>query len=114
MSSTVTVAPSFRMFSTRLIAVPRGMHTTAFLPSSRAAHATPRPWFPSVAVKNTGSAKGLDSIAFAIAYEPPSTLNAFSPKRSDSSLTQSLPMPSRAAIFESSRSGVGAYCEKPR
>ena len=41
------------MFSTRLSAVPLGMRTTARQPNSRAVQATPRPWLPSVAVKNT-------------------------------------------------------------
>ena len=41
------------MFSTRLLTVPLGMRTTARQPSSRAVQATPRPWLPSVAVKNT-------------------------------------------------------------
>ncbi len=51
MSSMETSAPSFWMLEKRMSTVPLGMRTTAFCPRRLAAHATPRPWFPSVAVK---------------------------------------------------------------
>ncbi|CUO26449.1 Uncharacterised protein [Flavonifractor plautii] len=47
----VTAAPSLAMLSYRGLELPLGICTTAFCPSLLAAHATPRPWLPSVAVK---------------------------------------------------------------
>ena len=40
------------MLSKRVFVLPFGISTTAFCPSLFAAQATPRPWLPSVAVKN--------------------------------------------------------------
>jgi len=69
--------------------------------------ATARPWLPSVAV--TSMAPGCCSSIWRQAHEAPSTLNAGSPSRSDSSFTSTCPTPSSAATSGTGTSGVGAY-----
>ena len=108
-----TSAPSLAIASNLILADPFGIYTTDFCLNLLATQATPLPWLPSVAVTNVTSpncfftssdistlnGNSLISLPnfwlryFPIAYEPPSTLNAFNPNLFDSSFNHNFCTP---------------------
>src|SRR5437660_283950 len=61
------------------------------MPRRRAAHATPRPWLPSVAVATVGSVPAADRRSRSSAQAAPRPLNAPTPNRGPSNLTYRSP-----------------------
>jgi hypothetical protein len=76
-------------------------------PRRAATCATARPWLPALAATSVCVA-GRARSAHSTAQDAPSTLNAGSPNRQDSSLSVTRSIPVSAPSHASARSGVGA------
>ena len=70
--------------------------------------ATARPWLPALAATSV-RVSGASRSARSTAHEAPSTLNAGSPSRSDSSLSVTPSRPSSTATPSSERTGVSRH-----